>query len=165
MLVARRNTTGTRSAPTDHSNATRAPPGDPCRRVHHRAAVKRSCPPPTWAQTLSPRHRGHDETVCAKDRSRDLGLFRTVCGLSQGETGYQDQATDRQPAMLRPRPDPRGGLAVEQPAELVEVAPEHLGARGSAPLGYRLGFDLPDPLSGDPVEVADLLQGCAAGRR
>jgi hypothetical protein len=42
--------------------------------------------------------------LCAKDRSRDSGLFRTVCGLSHGETGYQDQATDRQPAISHGAP-------------------------------------------------------------
>jgi hypothetical protein len=42
--------------------------------------------------------------LCAKDRSRDFGLFRTVCGLSHGETGYQDQATDRQPAISHGAP-------------------------------------------------------------
>ena len=41
---------------------------------------------------------------CAKDGSRDSGLFRTVCGLSQGETGYQDQATDQQPAISHGAP-------------------------------------------------------------
>jgi hypothetical protein len=42
--------------------------------------------------------------LCAKDRSRDSDLFRTVCGLSHGETGYQDQATDRQPAISHRAP-------------------------------------------------------------
>ena len=42
--------------------------------------------------------------LCAKDGSRDSGLFRTVCGLSQGETGYQDQATDQQPAISHGAP-------------------------------------------------------------
>lgn len=36
---------------------------------------------------------------------------------------------------------------------------ECLGVRGSAQLGHRLGLDLPDPFSGDPVDAADLVQG------
>jgi len=41
---------------------------------------------------------------------------------------------------------------------LVEVVAERLAAGGVAQLGHRLGFDLPDALSGDPVELADLIE-------
>ncbi len=41
---------------------------------------------------------------------------------------------------------------------LIEVVTERLGAGGVAQLGHRLGFDLPDALSSDPVDVADLIE-------
>ncbi|MDT7547951.1 MAG: hypothetical protein QOE84_345 [Actinomycetota bacterium] len=40
---------------------------------------------------------------------------------------------------------------------LGEVVAKRLGTRGVAQLGHRLGLDLPDPLSADPVDVADLV--------
>jgi hypothetical protein len=48
---------------------------------------------------------------------------------------------------------------------LVEVVAERLGAGRVAQFGHRLGFDLPDAFSGDPVELADLVKraGWAAG--
>src|SRR5687767_5807054 len=41
----------------------------------------------------------------------------------------------------------------------VEVIPQHLGAAGVAQLRHRLRLDLPDPLTGDPVDLADLVEG------
>src|SRR5258705_4388524 len=48
----------------------------------------------------------------------------------------------------------------------VEVVPENLGSGRVAQLGHRLGLDLADPLPGDPVGLADLVQGpgLAAGQ-
>jgi hypothetical protein len=42
---------------------------------------------------------------------------------------------------------------------LVEVVAECLGAGEVAQLGHRFGLDLPDPFPGDPVGLADLVQG------
>jgi len=43
-------------------------------------------------------------------------------------------------------------------ALLVEVVAELLGAGGVAQFGHRLGFDLSDVFSGEPVEVAYLIE-------
>src|SRR3954447_6942245 len=42
---------------------------------------------------------------------------------------------------------------------LVEVVPEDLGPARVAQLGHRLRLDLPDPLTRDPVDLADLVEG------
>src|SRR3954451_3566834 len=41
----------------------------------------------------------------------------------------------------------------------VEVVAQHLGATRVTQLAHRLGLDLPDPLAGDAVDLADLVQG------
>src|SRR3984885_12606332 len=41
----------------------------------------------------------------------------------------------------------------------VQVVAQDLGAGRVAELGHGLGLDLPDPLPGDPVDLADLVQG------
>src|SRR5215831_2952150 len=49
---------------------------------------------------------------------------------------------------------------------LVEVVPQHLGARRVAELRHGLRLDLPDPLAGHAVHLADLIQrlGLAIGQ-
>src|SRR5207302_11517465 len=49
---------------------------------------------------------------------------------------------------------------------LVQVVAEDLGTRGVAEFGHGLGFDLADPLAGDAVDLADLVQrlGLAVGQ-
>src|SRR5438270_11232229 len=49
----------------------------------------------------------------------------------------------------------------------VEVVPEAVGSGRVAQLGHRLGLDLADPLPGDPVGLADLIEGLGlpAGQR
>ena len=42
---------------------------------------------------------------------------------------------------------------------LFEVAAEFLASGRVAELGHGFGLDLPDPLPGDPVDLADLVQG------
>jgi hypothetical protein len=41
---------------------------------------------------------------------------------------------------------------------LVQVVAQRFGAGGVAQLGHRLVFDLPDALSGDPMDVADFFE-------
>src|SRR5262249_50687531 len=54
----------------------------------------------------------------------------------------------------------RAGLAARsEPSRLVEVVPQHLGARRVAQLRHGLGLDLADPLAGDAVDLADLVEG------
>ena len=55
-----------------------------------------------------------------------------------------------------------GGRSVSQS---VEVVLENLGPGRVAQLGHRLGLDLADPLPGDPVGLADLIQASWAARR
>src|SRR5258708_24017835 len=50
-------------------------------------------------------------------------------------------------------PASTGGLLV-----LVQVVPQDLGPRRVPELRHRLGLDLPDPLAGDAVDLADLVQ-------
>src|SRR5262245_3691357 len=41
----------------------------------------------------------------------------------------------------------------------VQVVPQHLGPGRVAELRHRLGLDLPDPLPGNAVDLADLVEG------
>src|SRR5580700_11110196 len=45
------------------------------------------------------------------------------------------------------------------PVRSVEVVPEDVGPGRVPELGHGVGLDLPDPLPGDPVDLADLTQG------
>ena len=60
-------------------------------------------------------------------------------------------------------PGGRGSLvasgAGRPPVRSVEVVPEELGAGRVAQLRHGLGFDLPDALPGDPVDLPDLVEG------
>src|SRR5689334_5374897 len=59
----------------------------------------------------------------------------------------------------RARPPEAAGPSVCRAALLVQVVPEDLGAARVAQLRHRLGLDLPDPLTGDAVDLADLVEG------
>jgi hypothetical protein len=55
--------------------------------------------------------------------------------------------------------DPRAGCSTSAGVPvLLKVVAEGPGAGWLAQLGHRLGFDLPDALPGDPVDVADLIE-------
>src|SRR3954453_18015745 len=56
-----------------------------------------------------------------------------------------------------PRPETGGGSLNGR--LLVQVVAQDLGPAGVAQLRHRLGLDLPDPLAGDPVDLADLVEG------
>src|ERR1700735_4903506 len=52
----------------------------------------------------------------------------------------------------------RGSPRAFGPERLVQVVAEDLGPGRVAQLEHRLRLDLPDPLPGDPVDLADLVQ-------
>src|SRR3954463_10438039 len=56
-----------------------------------------------------------------------------------------------------PRPETGGGSLNGR--LLVQVVAQDLGPAGVAQLRHRLGLDLPDPFAGDPVDLADLVEG------
>jgi hypothetical protein len=55
---------------------------------------------------------------------------------------------------------PSGGARVRRSSRLAQVVAQDLGAGGVAQLGHCPGFELPDAFSGDPVDLADLIE-CA----
>src|ERR1700733_9751771 len=75
------------------------------------------------------------------------GWPQPAAGCARGDGSHRERGVDD------------AGDHSSAAARSVEVVPQELGAGGVAELGHGLGLDLPDPLPGDPVDLADLLQG------
>src|SRR4051794_29300260 len=103
-----------------------------------------SAPPPSARRWLAPL------TIA-------LGLRR---GQWNGPNSHRDRIShiaDRgEKGIEKPPPGvPDGGRLVC----LVEVVAQHLRTARVPQLRHRLRLDLPDPLTGDPVDLADLVKG------
>jgi hypothetical protein len=95
-------------------------------------------------------------------QSRQIPKLTTNRALAQSRSDPGDDARSGTPQSVHPSAL-AGGAGCSAWISvgvflLVEVVAERLGAGGVAQFGHRLGFDLPDALSGDPVELADFFE-------
>src|SRR3954452_13658160 len=67
--------------------------------------------------------------------------------------------SDPAPYVQRPPTGIRSGASVRSGWNSVQVVAQHLRAAGVAQLRHGLRLDLADPLTGDPVDLADLVEG------
>ena len=151
------------ASPAHHSRPTRS-------RTTGRRFSVRYLQVASWGHgTLSAWGRSRDAQQRCKEARMPIncGSWNSRCAMVSGRCGPIARSTIQAGCRIRPRvghhvrlAEQRVGLARPGPVSWsVEVVAERPGAGGVAQLGHCFGLDLSDPLSGEPVDLGDLVQG------